>query len=140
MQSILGELEHVIPRLENVRRSRRYTLLCLMLLHSKDLACDIETDESLRKLKVAQWPLFIFQTLQNDHTIDLLQRLINLKPECTFLEVRGGQAAFSHSPCSGARHGDPHQLLVYLKLSDLDLAQVNEQIESMKRKSATSKD
>ena len=101
--------------IHQVARPQRYELLKIICLHSIDLRGDIESDDSLKTIPIESWPIYIFQMLQRDHSLSLLQRMLRLKPEANFLELGSGCTILSQPKSPNSRFGDPRLLLGILQ-------------------------
>lgn len=93
-QSAVANCKDLIDR---VAKPQRYDLLRIIYLYGTDLRADIESDDGLKAVPIEKWPISIFHSLQRDHSLSLLQRLIRLKPKASF------------------SNGDPHSLLASLQ-------------------------
>ena len=99
----------------HVCKSRRYDLLKIICLHSTNIRTDIESNDGLRSTTIEKWPIFIFQMLQRDHSLSLLEKLNRLKPDGNFLELRSDRTILSQARSPGSMFGDPRLLLAILQ-------------------------
>ena len=105
--------------IHQVAKSQRYDLLRIICLHSTEIRTDIDVDDELNSVPIKKWPTFIFQILQRDHSMCLLQKLIRLNPEANFLELPANRPAnrtiLSQARLPDSGFGDPHLLLAILE-------------------------
>ena len=105
--------------LHQVAKSQRCDLLRIICLHSTEIRTDIGVDDELISVRIKRWPIFIFQILQLDHSLCLLQKLIRLKPEANFLELPANDFAnrtiLSQARSPDSDFGNPQILLAILK-------------------------
>ena len=98
-----------------VTKPQRYHLLRILCLHSANIQVDIENDHQLKNARIERWPIFIFEMLQRDHSTSLLQRLVRLKSDANFLQLRSGGTILSQPKSPILRFGDPDLLLAILQ-------------------------
>lgn len=125
-----------------VVRHQRYNLLRIICLHSSEIQVDIESDDELKTIPIERWPIFIFQMLQRDHSLSLLQRLVRLEVGADFLELRSDRTIFSQARSPGSRSGDPRLLLAFLQ-SGSEVAEHEDQrsiSEMLKSKASKSRE
>ena len=101
--------------IHHVAEPQRYDLLRIICLHGIDHGVDIESDDGLKTVPFEKWPIFIFRVLQRDHSLSLLQRLVRLKPEVSFLELPSGRTILSQPRSPSSSFGDPRLLLTILQ-------------------------
>lgn len=101
--------------INHVAEPQRYDLLRIICLHGIDNGVDIESDDGLKTVPIESWPIYIFQVLQQDHSLSLLQRLVRLKPEANFLELPSGRTILSQPRSPSSRFGDTRLLLTILQ-------------------------
>lgn len=99
------------PTLDAVRQSRRFELLQTILLHSKGIGEDIESDEGLGILGLGPWPTSIFLSLPLQDALQLLRRMIRLHPEAGFLTLGSTNTIMSQPTGPGGTRGDAALLL-----------------------------
>lgn len=139
LQRALSSYQELIHQ---VARSKRYDLLRIICLHDTDIRVDIESDDGLKIIPIERWPMFIFQTLQRDHSLALLQRLLRLKPEADFLELGFGRTILSQPKSPSSRCADPRLLLATLQPgSDVAEHEAQELVtETLKPKASKSRE
>lgn len=128
--------------IQHVAEPQRYDLLSVICLHGIDNGVDIESDDGLKTVPILKWPIFIFQVLQRDHSLSLLQRLVRLKPEANFLELPSGRTILSQPRSPSSRFGDPRLLLAILQGGN-ECAEHEEQkhvLETLKTKATKSRE
>ena len=105
--------------IHQVAKSQRYNLLRIICLYSTEIRTDIDVDDQLNSVPIKKWPIFIFQILQRDHSLCLLQKLLRLNPEANFLELPANRPAnrtiLSQARLPDSGFGDPHLLLAILE-------------------------
>ena len=127
-----------------VAKPRRYDLLRIICLHGTNTRVDIDSNDDLKTTSIEKWPIFIFQVLQRDHSLSLLQRLIRLKPEANFLELNFtfGHTILSQPRSPKSRPGDPRLVIALLQPGN-EGAEHEAQIhvmETLKSKAAKSRE
>ncbi|KAL9101122.1 MAG: hypothetical protein Q9163_003583 [Psora crenata] len=112
--------------LRNISKPCRYRFLRLSILHMEDLRYDIDEDTGLAAFikKVKQLHTDIFLLLHKDHSVPLLERLMEVQPDGTFLRQASGTSILSHSLTPLGGTGDPHLLLALLTHKPPSSAQV----------------
>ena len=102
--------------ISNIEEKSRYPFLRLSVLCRQDLGYDIDEETGLKAFttKVGNWPPNLFMMLQTDHSILLLRRLMQVRPEGTFLQRAAGKSILSHYLSPFTRQGDPHLLMTLL--------------------------
>lgn len=130
------------PRLlRSVKKSARYSLLRLICLSSTDASIDIDTLEGLKVIPDGTWPMCIFDTLQRDHGLSLLKRLMALNPKGSFLELSWDGSNFSRATAQGTRFADASIYLTQLQQDTADSeSQSGAVIQSAKEKVAKSRE
>ena len=98
-----------------VIKHRRYDLLRMICLYSTGIQTNIESDDGLKSMPIKRWPIFIFQVLQQDHSLSLLQNLVRLKSDADFLELASDYSILSQGRSPDSYFGDPHLLLAILQ-------------------------
>lgn len=130
--------------MHQVARHQRYDLLRIICLHSTDIRVDIGSDDGLKTIPIERWPIFIFQILQQDHSLSLLQRLIRIKPEANFLQLqlRIGGTILSQPTSPGSSFGDPLLLFAILQPEKgrAEHEAQNQVVESLKSKATKSRE
>ena len=105
--------------IHQVAKTQRYDLLRIICQHSTETRTDIDVDDELNSVPIKRWPVFIFQILQRDHSLSLLQRLVRFNPEANFLELSANRPAnrtvWSQARLPDSDFGDPHLLLAILE-------------------------
>ena len=102
--------------IQEAKKAQRYDLLRIICLHITDIRIDINSDKGLKETRIKRWPTYIFMILQRDHSLNLLKRLIRLKPDTDFLELDSGCTIFSQARSPTSRHGDTSLLLAMLQI------------------------
>ena len=100
--------------IDRVAKPQRYDLLRIIYLHGTDIRADIESDDGLKAVPIEKWPILIFHSLQRDHSLSLLQRLVRLKPKASFLDGDTHSVLASFQPRN--EDEDPKQIVETLKL------------------------
>jgi hypothetical protein len=95
--------------------SKRYTLLRLLILHTKGLGADISVDEELRSLRLEKWPCSIFTNMAKEQAGSLLRALIRVKPAGSFLRLETGSTILAVPRSPGVDCVDPLLLLTLLE-------------------------
>ena len=128
--------------IHQVDKSQRYDLLRIVCLHSTAIRVDIDSDDGLKTMLIERWPIFIFQVLQQDHSLSLLQRLVRLKPEADFLELRSDRTILSQAKSPGSGFGDPRLLLAILQPEKEDAEHETQErvLETLKSKASKSRE
>jgi hypothetical protein len=98
-----------------VPRSKRYTLLRLLVLHTESLGADISVDDELRSLRLEKWHCNLFTEMAKDQAVSLLRALIRVKPEGSFLHLEKGFTVLAMPSSPSAGHADPALLLTLLE-------------------------
>ncbi|KAK5110980.1 hypothetical protein LTR85_000690 [Meristemomyces frigidus] len=124
---------------EIVRPQLRLLLVRLLLQHLKCFSLDLESDEDLKNCKI-QWPVRLLLALPRADARKLLQRLIRLRPEGSFLDRSNLQ---HHQSICGfqSRNDDPILLLLYLSRGEagaLELARAA--VDNRKKSASTSRE
>ena len=132
--------------IHQVAESQRYDLLRIICLHSPEIRTDIDIDDELKSVSIKRWPIFIFQILQRDHSLRLLQRLILLNPEANFLELLANRSTdrtiLSQARLPDSNFGDPQILLAILepKKEGVEHEAQKDILETLKSKASKSRE
>ena len=132
--------------IHEVAESQRYDLLRIIYRHSTEIRTDIDIDDELSSVSIKRWPIFIFQILQRDHSLRLLQKLIRLNPEANFLELLANRSAnrtiLSQARLPDSDFGDPQILLAILepKKKGVEHEAQKDILEALKSKASKSRE
>ena len=129
-----------------VPQAKRYDLLRLMLLHLKGLGYDIETEQGLKNTTLGGWPKKLITALPPPDAVALLERLIQVRPDCDFLEptvrhFRDKSSILSLRLEENSGYSDPKILLVLVGHHEKRIMELaKEAIDQNKEKAARSRD
>ncbi|KAL9637449.1 MAG: hypothetical protein Q9164_002175 [Protoblastenia rupestris] len=131
--------------LRSIRGPCRYRFLSLSVLHTKDLGFDINEEKGLQAFttQMKYWPMGLFLLLQKGHSVLLLERLMRIQPERSFLRLATGISILSHPAPPSTRWGNPRLLSTLLKQKASSSAQSNEAqetVQAQQRKAMTSRE
>ena len=98
-----------------VPRSKRYTLLRLLISRTESLGADISVEDELKTLRLEKWPCKLFTEIWKDQAVSLLRALTHVKPEGSFLRLERGSTVLATAALPGADHPDPALLLTLLE-------------------------
>ena len=127
--------------LRGVPRSKRYTLLRLLVLHTESLGADISVEDELKSLHLEKWQCTLFMEMMKGQAVSLLRALIRVKPDGSFLRL-DRESTILAIPCSpGADHPDPTLLLTLLERGQTGaFVRAKNAVDEQKRKASTSRE
>ena len=136
---------HIEKYVLNAPQESRYDLLRLIFMHHKQYEVDIETEEGLKHLSIKQWRSGFIKALPVENAIQLLQRLLKVRPECDFLESQARHwresSIFNHGLIESGGLPDPMTLLIHLGRDDGAISQkAKEAIREVEDKAMKSRD
>lgn len=129
--------------LSSVRQSSKYTLLRMICLHGPDVGLDISTIDGLKAIskRRSEWPLTIFLTLRQDHSLSLLRRLKQAQPDGKFLSPQWRDLAFWRATGYETTFPDVAVLMTYLQSgTEEGEAEAQHVVDTLEGKAARSRE
>ena len=137
------QLNSFMDLAHDVYKQRRYRLFQLYCLYETSLQIHIEDHQQVRKLGAHRWPKTLFDHLPGDHGLQLLQELIELRPEADFIEGSYRGSICNQKLDQSSRCSDPEIVLAHLQYSlhgSLPTERTKDQLEKRKTKALRSRE